>query len=363
MTTNKIINVLIVDDSPVMRQTLIHAIDSDPLLSVVGVACDGEEALVAVRRFHPDVIAMDWQMPKLDGLQATRIIMETMPTPIVIVTGNVSVKDAAVSFGMIEAGALAVLIKPHSVDHPEYANEVLTLTRTLRLMSEVKLVKRITHVPKVKGKVHSAFEDIVRPKSDIRIIAIGASTGGPLVIQKIFSGIPKNFPVPIVLVQHISPGFVEGFVEWLQLTTKFPLQLAVHGEYLLPGHGYIAPDDYQLGIVDGPKFVLSRGELENGLRPSVAHLFRSAAEVIGSGAVGILLTGMGIDGADELKLMKESGGVTIAQNKESSVVHGMPGEAIKLNAAMFILSPEEILATLILIGESTMLMVPNSTIN
>jgi two-component system chemotaxis response regulator CheB len=144
---------------------------------------------------------------------------------------------------------------------------------------------------------------------------------------------------------------VGGFVEWLQLTTKFPLQLAVHGEYLLPGHGYIAPDDFQLGIEDGLKIVLSTGELENGLRPSVAHLFRSVAEVIGPAAVGILLTGMGIDGADELKLMKNNGGITIAQNKQSSVVHGMPGEAIKQNAAMFILSPEEILNTLISISE------------
>ncbi len=357
MTMNKLIKVLIVDDSPVMQQALIHAIDSDPLLTVVGIASDGEEALIAVRKFHPDVIAMDWQMPKLDGLQATRIIMETMPTPIVIVTGNVSVKDAAVSFRMIEAGALAIIIKPHSVDHPDYKNEVLTLTRTLRLMSEVKLVKRITHVPKEKEKekIHTAAEDIVRPESDIRIIAIGASTGGPLVLQKIFSGLPQNFSLPIVLVQHISPGFVGGFVEWLQLTTKFPLQLAVHGEYLLPGHGYIAPDDFQLGIEDGLKIVLSRGELENGLRPSVAHLFRSVAEVIGPAAVGILLTGMGIDGADELKLMKEKGGITIAQNKQSSVVHGMPGEAIKINAAMFILSPEEILATLISIGEKNII--------
>jgi two-component system, chemotaxis family, protein-glutamate methylesterase/glutaminase len=213
-------------------------------------------------------------------------------------------------------------------------------------MSEVKLVKRFARASKEHITDHPAMKNSIRKESEIRLVAIGASTGGPPVLQKILSGLPKNFPVPILIVQHISHGFVEGFVEWLQMTTTFPLHIASHGEYPLPGHGYIAPDDFHMGIESGPKIVLSNDGLENGLRPSVAYLFRSVAHVIGSGSVGILLTGMGRDGADELKLMKENGAVTIAQDKESSVVHGMPGEAIKIGGASYIFSPENITTAL-----------------
>ena len=175
---------------------------------------------------------------------------------------------------------------------------------------------------------------------------MGASTGGPLVLQKILYGLPKNLSVPLLIVQHISKGFTEGFVEWLKTTTNFPLHIASDGEYPLPGHGYVAPDDFHMGIERGPKIVLNHNDLGNGLRPSVAYLFRSVAQNFGSNAVGILLTGMGRDGADELKIMKEKGAITFAQDEESCIIYGMPGEAIKLNAATYILSPEEITVTL-----------------
>ena len=341
------IKVLIVEDSPVMQKLLVYTITSDPDFRVVGVANNGEEAIEAVSKLRPDVIAMDWYMPKLDGQQATRKIMETNPTPIVIVTSSFSTKDVMFSFSIFEAGALALVRKPPSIDHPGYKQEAQELIKTLKLMSEVKLVRRI--VPAAKKYVHikSIIEGTIGAESEIKVVAVGASTGGPLVLQKILSGLPKNFPVPLLIVQHISIGFVNGFIEWLQNTTNFPLHLASQGEYLLPGHGYIAPDNFHMGVERGPRIILSNHELENGLRPSVAYLFRTTAQVFGSGAVGILLTGMGRDGADELKLMKEKGAVTFAQDKESSVVHGMPGEAIKLNAATCILSPEEIIAALI----------------
>ena len=336
------IKVLIVEDSLVMQQLLKHAINSDPMLTVVGVASDGEEALEAVKELHPDVIAMDWQMPKLDGLEATRIIMETTPTPIVIVTGSV----AAVSFRMIEAGALAIIQQPPSVDHPDYKRETQQLTRTLKLMSEVKLVKRMVRTSKEQETARPSGNFFFRAESDIQIVAIGASTGGPNVLQKILSGLPKDIPVPLFIVQHISKGFTAGFVTWLQNTTNFPLHIASHDEYALPGHGYVAPDDFHMGVEQGPKIVLSHNGLENGLRPSVAYLFRSAAQNFGSHAVGVLLTGMGRDGADELKIMKKKGAVTFVQDEESSLIYGMPGEAIKLNAATYILSPEEITVAL-----------------
>ena len=336
------IKVLIVENSLVMQQLLRQAISSDPMLAVVGVASDGTEALEAVKGLHPDVIAMDWEMPKLDGMEATRIIMQTTPTPIVIVTGNVAANDAAVSFRMIEAGALAIIQKPPSADHPDYKSRTQQLTQTLKLMSEVKLVKRIARASKGQETTSASVEKYSRTESDIQVVAIGASTGGPNALQIILSGLPKDFPVPIFIVQHIAKGFTAGFVEWLQNATKVTLHIASHGEIPLPGHGYVAPDDFHMGIERGPKIVLHHGGLEDVLCPSVAYLFRSVAQNFGSNAVGILLTGMGRDGADELKIMKEKGAVTFVQDEESSIIFGMPGEAIKLNAATYILPPEEI---------------------
>lgn len=341
------IKVLIAEDSPVMQQLLIHAISSDPIFKIVGIADDGAEAIEAAKELNPDIIAMDWHMPKIDGKEATRIIMETNPTPIVIVTGSLSSKDVMFSFSMIEAGALAIVKKPPSVDHPDYKKETQELIQTLKLMSEVKMVKRIKPASQKYIPSKPVIAKSIKEDSATQVIAIGTSTGGPLVLQKILSGLPKNISVPILIVQHISHGFTEGFVEWLKSTTNFPLHIASHGEYPLPGHGYIAPDDFHMGVESGPKIILSNHEVENNLRPSVAYLFRTVALVFSSRAVGVLLTGMGRDGADELKLLKDKGAITIAQDKESSVVHGMPGEAIKLNAATHILSPEEITTTLI----------------
>ncbi len=341
------VRVLIVEDSPVMQQLLAYAITSDPHLEVVGIAENGEEAIEAVKKYCPDVIAMDWHMPKLDGRQATRIIMETNPTPIVIVSGSSATSETISSFSLIEVGALALVKKPSSIDHPDYKKEMQELNQTLKLMSEVKLVKRIARTTKEYVSAKPAIEKTIQSELEIQIIAIGASTGGPIVLQKILSGLPKNIQVPLLIVQHIAQGFTEGFVEWLNNTTNFPLHIASHGEYPLPGHGYVAPDNFHMGVDRGPKIVLSNHDLENGLRPSVAYLFRTAANVFGSKAVGVLLSGMGRDGAEELKLLKEKGAVTFAQDKESSVVYGMPGEAEKLNAATYILSPEDIITTLI----------------
>jgi two-component system chemotaxis response regulator CheB len=343
------IKVLIVEDSPVMQQLLAYTISADPVFKVVGIVENGEEAIEAVKKLHPDIIAMDMHMPKLDGRQTTRIIMETNPTPIVIVSGSSIGKETSFSFDIITEGALAIVKKPPGIDHPNFKKEAQELLQTLKVMSEVKLVRRIAHTTGKQSPVEPAIEKLINTESEIQVVAIGASTGGPLVLQKILSGLPKNIQVPILIVQHISHGFTEGFVEWLKSTTHFLLHIASHGEYLLPGHAYIAPDNFHMGVEQGGRIVLSSHELENGLRPSVAYLFRTVAHIFGAGAVGILLTGMGHDGAEGLKLMKDKGAVTIAQNEESSVVFGMPGEAIKLNAATHILSPEDIITTLVAI--------------
>jgi len=340
------IKVLIVEDSPVMQELLAYTLNSDPIFNIAGIAANGEEAIEMVMEKRPDVIAMDYYLPKLDGRQTTRKIMETKPTPIVIVTDSITEKDEAITFSLIEAGALAIVKKPHSINHPEYKNDAHVLIQTLKLMSEVKVVRRSSIISKKKATNKTIIEKPTTAESEIKIVAIGASIGGTLVLQKIILGLPGKLPVPVLIVQHISPGFVNGLMGWLANTTNFPIHIASQGEFPLPGHIYIAPDGFHMGVENGPLIVLSNHAPENGLRPSVAFLFRTVADIYGSGAVGILLTGMGRDGADELKLMKDNGAITIAQSEESSVVFGMSGEAIKLNAATLILSPEEISAAL-----------------
>lgn len=173
-------------------------------------------------------------------------------------------------------------------------------------------------------------------------MAIGASTGGPLALATILGNLPKDFPAPVVVVQHMAAGFMRGFVDWLAPSSTLPVHIATRGEYIYPGHVYMAPDGAHMEIAAGNKIELREGSPENGVQPSVASLFRSVARVHGKEAAAVLLTGMGRDGAAELLHLKQQGALTFAQDKESSIVHGMPGEAIKLGAAVHILKPVEI---------------------
>jgi len=343
MNGSRQIKVLVVDDSPVARELLIHILNSDPEIQVIGTASNGEEAMAVTKHLSPDVITMDIHMPKMDGYEATRRIMETDPLPIVIVTGSAGVKEVSMAMRVIEAGALAVVQKPGGFGHQDYQSDVSRFIQTVKLMSEVKVVRRRAFP---RRETILPIEVKLERPSEIHLVAIGASTGGPPVLQTILSKLPTNFPVPVLIVQHMAAGFIEGFVEWLGQTSSLPVHVATHGEYILPGHVYLAPDGFAMKPDRYGRISLARGETENGLCPSVSSLFRSVAEVFGKNAVGILLTGMGKDGAEELRLMKEKGAITIAQDKESSVVHGMPGEAINLNAAMYVLAPEKIAAVL-----------------
>ena len=338
------IRVLVVEDSPVVRAFLVHILGADPGIQVIGTANDGEQALEAVARTRPDVITMDIHMPKLDGMEATRRIMETHPTPIVIVSGSTDPREVATTFRAMEAGALAVLRRPAGIGHPDHVASASDLIQTVKLMSEITVIKRW---PSARRQ-HSTPPDAPRvpAEASVNIVAIGASTGGPAVLQTILAALPKDFPVPVLIVQHMATGFTQGFVQWLAQSSSLPVHLAAHGEQARPGHVYVAPDECQMRVERGGRIALTNDEPENGLRPSVSYLFRSVAKVHGRDAVAGLLTGMGHDGAEELRLLKELGAVTFAQDKESSVVHGMPGAAIKLNAATLILPPEKIAAML-----------------
>ncbi len=340
------IKVLVVEDSAVVREFLVHILGADPGIEVIGTANDGEQALAAVARQRPDVITMDIHMPRLDGLEATRRIMETHPTPIVIVSGSTDPREVATTFRAMEAGAVAVLRRPAGIGHPDHEASVGELVRTVKLMSEVKVVRRWPKAGRQPGAARPGEANGVQFEAKVKVIAIGASTGGPPVLQTILAALPQDFPVPVLIVQHMAAGFTQGFVQWLAQTSSLPIHLAAHDETVRPGHAYVAPDEFQMRVERGGRIVLKQDEPENGLRPSVSYLLRSVAEVYGRDAVAGLLTGMGHDGAVELKLLKDKGAVTFAQDKESSVVHGMPGAAIKLDAATLVLPPEKIAATL-----------------
>jgi two-component system chemotaxis response regulator CheB len=340
-----LIKVLVVEDSPVVREFLVHILGADPDIRVIGTAHDGEQALEAIARKQPDVITMDVHMPKMNGLDATRRIMETCPTPIVVVSGSIDPAEVATTFEAMEAGALAVLRRPAGIGHPDHEATARELVQTVKLMSEVKVVRRWSRARR-DSIARPAQPRLERAPGSCRIVALGASTGGPPVLQTILSQLPKDFPAPVLVVQHMAAGFVRGLIEWLGHSSRLPIHLAAHGEQMLPGHVYVAADELQMKVERGGRIVLTREPPENGLRPSVSFLFRSVAEVYGGDAVAGLLTGMGRDGADELKLLRDKGAVTFAQDKVSSVVHGMPGEAIKLDAATLVLAPEKIAGVL-----------------
>jgi two-component system, chemotaxis family, protein-glutamate methylesterase/glutaminase len=343
------IKVLVADDTQVMRTLLVELLNQDPCIRVIGAVGDGQAALdfLDAGGERPDVVVMDIHMPRMDGFEATRRIMETRPVPIVICTATASPQDVAVAFRAMEAGAVACVEKPVALG-VDFEPRLQNLLRTVRLMSEVKVVRRWNR-PRIAAAVPAANGSTIARAvvPGIRLIGIGASTGGPLVLQTILSGLPKDFPVPLLIVQHIARGFLPGMVDWLSQTTGLRVRIAAHGAAALPGHAYVAPDDFHLAADVRGQMVLAREEPERGLRPAVSYLFRSLADSYGANAVGVLLTGMGKDGAEELKRMKDRGAHTIAQDRESSIVHGMPGEAIELGAATQILPADKIAGALL----------------
>lgn len=342
------IKVVVVDDSTVLRQLIVHILDSDPDIKVVGTAKDGADAPALVAQLNPDVVTMDIQMPRQDGYEATRRIMQTHPVPVVIVTASYSSSDVHKTFKALEVGAVAILNKPPGPDSPEHKERAKKLIQTVKLMSEVTVVRRRL----TRTLSPPAFKSPVVPKRHaVQVVAIGASTGGPPVLQSLLAPLPKNFALPIMVVQHISRGFLRGMADWLQTSTSLGVCIATQNEYLQPGRCYLAPDDFHMEIASNNRITLSSEAPEDGIRPSVTRLFRSVAAVYGEKGLGVLLTGMGRDGADGLKSMKDQGAITIAQDEDTSTIFGMPKAAIQLNAVDHILSPPMIAKMLMDISE------------
>ncbi len=345
-----IINVLLVEDSLTAMGLLKGILSEDPLFNVIGTVQNGKMAVEFVKRYKPDVVSMDINMPVMDGLEATRQIMYYDPVPIVIVSSQYVSSDITMSFNILQAGALTILPRPFGPGNPQYIQSAKNYRNTLKMMAGIK----VSPIRKKTG-TQTYNENLLNRQTDIhdypnvsrRIIAIGASAGGPMAIQAILNQIPSRIPVPIVLVQHIDQNFAAGFCEWLNSTSVIPVSIACNGEKLLPGHAYLPPGDSHLGIKEEGIALISHEPPVRNLRPAVSFLYKSLAITYGKHAIAILLSGMGQDGAAELKMLRDLGALTIAQDESSSLVHGMPGEAIRINGASLILSPENIVAELI----------------
>lgn len=336
------IRVLVAEDSVVTREYLVYLLSQDPVLQVVGTVGNGLEAVEQTEQLKPDVILMDVHMPRMNGYEATRQIMTHFATPIVMVSASFMRDEVVMIFKALEAGALTVQEKPVGPDHPDAVEAARRLVEMVKLMAEVKVIRRW---PRRERPVVPASVPVIMDRQ-VRLVAVGASTGGPQVLTKLLTGLPADLAAPLLVVQHIAPGFIPGMAEWLSQGTRLTVKLAEPAESVRPGTVYLAPDGLQMGIAKDGRIRLMKELVEEGFCPSASYLLQSVAESYGRSAIGILLTGMGRDGAAGLKRLREAGGVTIVQNEESSVVFGMPAEAIRLGAAEYVLSPEQIVGTI-----------------
>ena len=322
-----------------MRMLLTQLLRSDPRIRVLGTAEDGEAALAFLERNHPDVVLMDVNMPRLNGLEATRRIMATRPLPVVICSAVHRASEVSATFDALDAGAVAFLEKPPSPAHPEFGVKVREFLRTVIAMAGVNApVPGAANGATLAANIPSLPAGMTA--ESIRVVAVGGSLGGPQALQAVLREWPRNLPVPVLVALSVAAGFLGVVVERLRTVTGLAVSVAEAGALAEPGRIYFAPEGTQMRVAADGRLALHRETAADGPPGNVvAPLLQSVAENFGAGAIGILLSGPGKDGAAELKLMRERGAVTIAQDAASAVVHGMPGEAIRLGAATHVFSP------------------------
>jgi two-component system chemotaxis response regulator CheB len=333
------IRVLVVDDSPLMCKILTNIMNCDPQILVTAVANNGKEAVELVPRLKPDIITMDIDMPVMDGFEATKQIMASHPTPILIVSSTVFKTGMEKVFKAISHGALDVIDKSElELVGDKKSGEAL--------IAKIKFLNgvRVIHQPLTKSVDERSVVDLkaTRKKVSDKIVAIVASTGGPQALLEILKRLPEDFPCGIVIVQHITNGFLAGLVGWLAQECKIKIKIGEDSEEIRAGVAYIAPDNVQMRVADGGKIRLSMEPAFGGHRPSGDVLLESVARAYGKGGVAAILTGMGRDGAMGMKAVKQLLGRTLAQNEKSCVVFGMPQAAIEMNVIDKVLPLERI---------------------
>jgi two-component system chemotaxis response regulator CheB len=328
------IRVLLAEDSPTARHHLADILNQTPGMRVIGEARDGAEVLALAEELRPDVISMDIRMPRVDGLEATRQIMARCPTPIVVVSALLDA-DIDLSFRALQAGALAVVEKPPARHDPTFPDKQRQLVTTLAAMAGLHVVRRWENAPG-RNTVTDTSELTTPATVKPELIAVGASAGGPSALSTLLKGLTADLPVPVVVVQHMLDEFIPGLARWLSDGSPLPVRVASDGLVLEPGIAYLSPGTAHLTVARRGNALVASLVQEQGeyrYRPSVDVLFESVAQVCGQAGIGILLTGMGDDGAAGLLVMRESGARTLAQDKASCTVFGMPAAAIELGAA------------------------------
>ncbi|ABS24685.1 chemotaxis protein CheB [Anaeromyxobacter sp. Fw109-5] len=342
------IRCLLVDDSRSFR-ALLRALLERAGIDVVGEAADGDAAVAKAVALRPDVVTMDVRMPGKDGLAAIEEIMRVAPTPVVVVSAEAGPERQELAFWALELGAVEVLAKPRAVDAARFDREVQAIRDAVRSVAGLKVVTRHRRRALPAAAPRAAPAPPPRgasPAHAPRVLGIAASTGGPAAIARILRALPREFPAPILVVQHIAPGFEAGLAHWLGSETRLSVKLAQDGELLRAGTVYVGADGRHLTaradrvrLVDAPPV--------RGFRPSGTTLLESLAREYGGAAAGLVLSGMGDDGADGLRSVRERGGWTAAQGPASAVVFGMPGAAIERGAALHTLELDDIAPALL----------------
>lgn len=332
------IRVLVTDDSPLMCKILTNILNSDPQILVAGVANNGKEALELVPCLKPNIITMDMDMPVMDGFEATKRIMTSNPTPIIIVSSTAFKAGTEKVFEAISHGALDVIDKSElELVGDKKSGEALIAK--IKFLDGVRGVhKQPTNLRKERSLI-----DLKAPRKKVsgKIVAMVASTGGPQALLEILKRLPEDFPCGIVIVQHITSGFLSGFVDWLNKECKIKVKIGKDSEEIKPGMAYLAPEDVQMRVVEGGRISLSDEPSHGGHKPSGDVLLESIARVYERGSVAVILTGMGKDGAMGMKAIKQFHGKTIAQDEKSCVVFGMPSVAIEMNVVDKVLPLEK----------------------